>query len=110
MDKNLQKHTLVNLMLCLALAVGTFAVARATHSLAGQVAVSLLCLGFVIGLVSWFHMRLEERERLERLEFDEASRSRTGSSTLFAADEGQGDSLLARRAREQFERYFVPGF
>jgi regulator of protease activity HflC (stomatin/prohibitin superfamily) len=110
MDKNLQKHTLVNLMLCLALAVGTFAVARATHSLAGQVAVSLLFLGFVIGLVSWFHMRLEERERLERLEFDEASRSRTGSSTLFAADEGQGDSLLARRAREQFERYFVPGF
>jgi hypothetical protein len=52
-------------------------------------------------------MRLEERERLERLEFDELSKSR-GGSALFATEEAE--LFAARRAREQFERFIVPAF
>src|SRR5881394_3677462 len=105
--KNLQRNAGVNLGLCLVVTATTYAVASSTHSFAGQVAGIFLWLGFLVGLVSWFHMRLEERERLESLELDELARSR-GSGTLFTA--GEGDSRQARGARELFEHYFVPGF
>ena len=52
-------------------------------------------------------MGLEQRENLERLEMEELSRSR-GSASLF--DNSDADTFPARRSREQFERYFVPGF
>ncbi|HXJ55674.1 MAG TPA: protease modulator HflK [Verrucomicrobiae bacterium] len=106
-EKNLQRNAGVNLGLSLVVTATTYAVAYSTHSFAGQVAGIFLWLGFLVGLVSWFHMRLEERERLESLELDELARSR-GSGTLFTA--GEGDSRQARGARELFERYFVPGF
>ena len=53
-------------------------------------------------------MRLEEREVLEQLEFDELKRSEKSSSTLFG--EQAADTFPARRSREQFEKFFVPGF
>ena len=52
-------------------------------------------------------MRLVERERLERLEYDELTRS-PSASALFNKDETA--ALPARRAREQFQKIFVPGF
>jgi regulator of protease activity HflC (stomatin/prohibitin superfamily) len=52
-------------------------------------------------------MRLEETERLEKMELEEMARSR-GTSALFEAKEA--DVFPARRSREQFERFFVPGF
>ena len=108
MQRNLQKNGVINLAALLAVGVGTFAVARYTHSLSGQVATLLLGLGALVALVSWFQMRLEERERLEKLELDELSRGGAGRATLF--NEEEADAFPARGAREQFDRFFVPGF
>ena len=52
-------------------------------------------------------MRLEENERLEKLEVEELARAK-GESTLFESKEAE--VFPARRAREQFEKFFVPGF
>lgn len=107
MERNIQKNGLMNLFLLAVVGLATFAVARFAHSLSGQVAVVFLGLGTLVAAVSWFQTRLEERERLEKLEFDEVARGGS-SSTLFNA--GEADAFPAQRAREQFEKYFVPGF
>ena len=107
MERNIPKNGLVNLVLLLAAAVGAYLVARAGNSPAGQAGASLLGVGVLVAAVSWFQSRLEERERLEKLEFDELRRSATGSA-LFTASESE--ILPAQRSREQFERIFVPVF
>src|SRR5438105_14417604 len=107
MERNIQKNGLVNLLVLLVVAVAGFAVARYSDSLTGQVATGFLALGILIAAVSWFQMRLEARELLEKLEFDEATKS-SGGSTLFNAQDTE--TFPAGRAREQFERFFVPGF
>ena len=63
--------------------------------------------GFLVTLVSYFQMRLAERERLERLEYDELTKS-PSASALFNKEECA--ALPARRSREQFEKFFIPGF
>lgn len=108
MERNIQKNGLINLFLLLVVGVAAFAVARLSHSLAGQVATAFLGLGALVAAVSWFQMRLEDRERLEKLEFDEVTRGGASSSTLFNTQEAE--AFPARRAREQFEKFFVPGF
>jgi regulator of protease activity HflC (stomatin/prohibitin superfamily) len=108
MERNIQKNGLIDLASLVAVAVAVFAVARSSHSLAGQVATAFLGLGVLVAAVSWFQMRLEDRERMEKLEFDEVTRGGASSSTLFNAQEAE--AFPARRAREQFEKYFVPGF
>jgi regulator of protease activity HflC (stomatin/prohibitin superfamily) len=60
-----------------------------------------------VAFTGWFQMRLEENERLEKLEFEELARAK-GESALFEAKESE--VFPARRSREQFERFFVPGF
>src|SRR5918992_531675 len=86
-------------------AVCVYGVGRYANSLSAQVAAAFVAYGFVVGLVSWFQMRLEERERLERMEYDELTKARS-TSALF--NEGT-DAFPAGRSREQFERFFVPG-
>ena len=66
-----------------------------------------LGLGVLVAFASWFQMRLEENERLEKLEMDELARTK-GDSALFEAKDAE--VFPARRAREQFEKFFVPGF
>jgi hypothetical protein len=61
----------------------------------------------LIAFAGWFQMRLEENERLEKLELDELARKK-GESSLFDAKDSE--VFPARRAREQFEKFFVPGF
>jgi regulator of protease activity HflC (stomatin/prohibitin superfamily) len=107
MERNIQKSGLINLFVLLFVAAAGFAVARSANSLSGQVAAGFMALGVVIALVSWFQMRLEEQERLEKLEFDELART-GGSSSLFKTDDTE--TFPATRSREQFERFFVPGF
>jgi hypothetical protein len=107
MERNIQKVGLVNLCVLLAGASASFVLARLSASFAGQTASVFIGLGFLIAAVSYFQMRLEERERLEKLEFDELSKSR-GGSALFATEEAE--LFAARRAREQFERFIVPAF
>jgi len=107
MERNIQKNGLTNLFVLLVVAVAGFAVARYSNSLTGQVAAGYLTLGVFIAVVSWFQMRLEDRERLEKLEFDEVTKT-GGGSTLFNTQETE--TFPASRSREQFERFFVPGF
>lgn len=105
MERNTQKHGLINLTALLGAGVAGLAIARYGNSLAGQVGVLFLGLGTIVALVSWFQMRLEETERLESLELDEMAKSR-GESALF--ENKDAELFPARRSREQYERYFVP--
>ena len=107
MERNIQKNGLINLLLLLVVGAAGFAVARLTNSLAGQLGAVFLGIGGLVAAVSWFQMRLEERERLEKLEFDELVKSKS-AATLFEARDSE--SFQAQRAREQFERFIVPGF
>ncbi|HWC60590.1 MAG TPA: protease modulator HflK [Verrucomicrobiae bacterium] len=107
MERNIRKNGLINLVALLAVSIAAFVMARATNSMAGQVSTIFLGLGMLVAIVSWFQMRLEENERLEKLEFDELTRSK-GGSTLFETKDTEG--FPAQRSREQFERFFVPVF
>ena len=82
-------------------------VARYAATATGTVGVAFLGVGFLVAVVSYFQMRLEERERLEKLEYEELNKARS-SATLF--QEAEADTFPARRAREQFEKYLLPLF
>jgi len=107
MERSIQKNGLINALLLLLAGGAGFAVARSANSLAAVVCVVFLGVGFIVALVSWFQMRLEDREKLERLEMEELARSR-GSATLFETQDEE--SFPARNSRIQFERFFVPIF
>ena len=107
MERSTRKNGLVNLVALLGISVAAFAVARVSNSVAGLVSVIFLGIGTLVAAVSWFQMRLEENERLEKLEFDELTRSK-GASTLFETKDTEG--FPAQSAREQFEKFFVPVF
>src|SRR6266702_5159969 len=107
MERSTRKNGLINLLALLAVSVAGFAVARVSNFIAGQVSTIFLGIGALVAAVSWFQMRLEENERLEKLEFDELTRSK-GGSTLFETKDTEG--FPAQRSREQFERFFVPVF
>ena len=108
MERNIQKNGLTNLLLLLVVGIAAFSVALYTKSVSGQIATGFLGMGVLIAVVSWFQMRMEDRERTEKLEFDELTKGGASSSTLFNTQEADG--FPARRAREQFEKFFVPGF
>lgn len=107
MERNLQRTGLLNLLALLAVAAGAFVVARHDGSLAGQVTALFLGLGALVAFVSWFQMRLETNERLERIELEEMARARSGTA-LFESTEVE--LFPAARARQQFEKWFVPVF
>jgi modulator of FtsH protease HflK len=107
MERSVQKNGLINLLALLGVGVASLAVARYANSLAGQVSVLFLGIGVLVAVVSWFQMRLEDRERLEKLELDELAKSHGGSALFEARD---AEVFPAQRSREQFERFFVPGF
>lgn len=107
MDRNIQKNGLVNLVVMILVGIAAFVAARYTNSLAGLVNVLFLGLGVLVSALSWFQMRLEQSERLEKLELDELARSHSGSALFEARD---AEVFPAQRAREQFEKFFVPAF
>jgi regulator of protease activity HflC (stomatin/prohibitin superfamily) len=107
MERNIQKNGLVNLVAATAIFVAAFVVAAYAGSLGGQTGSVFLGLGMLVAFTSWFQMRLEENERLEKLEMGELARA-SGESALFEAK--ASEVFPARRSREQFEKYFVPGF
>ena len=107
MERSIQKNGLINLLVLLTVGMAGLAVARYANSLAGQVSILFLGIGVLVAVVSWFQMRLEDRERLEKLEFDELAKTRSGSA-LFESREAE--AFPAQRSREQFERFFVPAF
>ena len=105
MDRNIKKIGLVNLVVLLAIGVASTVVARYTNSFAGQAGVIYLGLGFLVIAIGYFQMRMEETERLERLEFEELNKTAASASLFNTAD---AEVFPARRSREQFERFFVP--
>ena len=107
MDRNTKTKGLVNFLVLLAFGCAVFAVGRLANSLAGFVASAFFGLGTLVAFVSWFQMRLEEREAAEKMEIEELARTKT-SSTLF--DDKETAFFPARSSREQFEKYFVAGF
>jgi modulator of FtsH protease HflK len=107
MERSIQKNGLINLLVLLAVGVAGLAVARYANSLAGHVTILFLGIGVLVAAVSWFQMRLEDRERLEKLEFDELAKTHSGSALFEARD---AEVFPAQRSREQFGRFFVPGF
>ena len=81
-------------------------VTRYVNTAAGLLGTALTGFGLMVALMSYFQMGLLEREQYERLELEELSKSR-GSESLFA---GAGDDTFpAKRSRELFDRYFIPG-
>ena len=107
MERNLQKNGLVSLLTLLVAAVVTFALARTGHALAATLVAGFMGIGTIVAAVSWFQMRLEDRERTEKLEFDELARSKGGSALFENKD---GGNFPAQQSREQFEKWFVPAF
>jgi len=65
---------------------------------------AFLFIGFLVALVSSFHLQLLDREKQEKLEFEGAT---TGSadSSMF-----ESDAFAARRSREHFDRWIIPIF
>src|SRR5579862_340766 len=107
MERKTQSKALINLLALLVGGVVSYVVARYGNSLAGLMAVIFMGIGVLVAAVSWFQMRLEEREILEKLEFDELTKS-ASSTALFNPKETE--VFPAQRSREQFERFFVPVF
>ncbi|MCS1407226.1 MAG: Modulator of FtsH protease HflK [Verrucomicrobia subdivision 3 bacterium] len=107
MERNIQQNGFINLVILLVAGATAVVIADYAGSVTALVGAVYLGLGFLVAAVSYFQMRLENREELERLEYDEMMRERKNAA-LFA-DTGD-DTFIAKRAREQFERFFVPGF
>src|SRR5712671_6910273 len=107
MEQNAQKNAIINLLVLLASAISLYAVGAYSHSFAAETGSIFLGLGTLVALVSLFQMRLEDRERLEKLEFEEVAKS-AASAALFKAEEAE--VFPAQRARQQFERFFIPVF
>jgi regulator of protease activity HflC (stomatin/prohibitin superfamily) len=106
MQQNRTRLTIINFLALLAAAAVAFIIARASHSFAAHAVLPLLGLGVIVSAVSYFHMRLIERERAEQLEYDELTKS-PSASALF--NKSETETLPAQRSRQQFEKFFIPG-
>jgi regulator of protease activity HflC (stomatin/prohibitin superfamily) len=107
MEKRTQSNGLINLLALLFLGVAALGLSRYGNVLSGMVAGAFMGVGAMVAAVGWFQMRLEEREHLEKLEFQELTKS-ASSSALFNPNESE--VFPAQRSREQFEKYFLPVF
>src|ERR1017187_6581792 len=99
MERSIQKNGLINLLVLLAVGVAGLAVARYANSLAGLVSILFLGLGVLVAAVSWFQMRLEDRDRWENLDLDELAKPHGGPPFFEARD---AELFPAQRSREQF--------
>ncbi|HBF02869.1 MAG TPA: hypothetical protein DDW77_06870 [Verrucomicrobiales bacterium] len=107
MERNTQKNGLVNLLGLLVACLVAAVIGNVAQSATAAVGAVFLGVGFLVAAISYFQMRLEHREHLEQMEYEEIARDRNRSA-LF--DESGADTFIARKAREQFERFFVPAF
>src|SRR5688572_8407769 len=106
MERNIRNIGLLNCFVLLLAGGVAYVLGRYSHSLAGQVSAVLFGIGFLASLVSFFQMGLEDKERVEKLDYDEIARDKNAAS-LFSSE---AETFPARRSREQFERFFLPGF
>ena len=106
MERNTKKIGLLNFIILLLAGGISVVLARYCNSLSGQVAAVFFGIGALVALISFFQSGLEEKERIEKLEFDEIAREKNAAS-LFSTE---AETFPARRSREQFERFFLPSF
>jgi regulator of protease activity HflC (stomatin/prohibitin superfamily) len=106
MEQNVRRTGVINWVTLLLVTAMGAALARMAESATGMVGVAFLGMGVLVTLVSFVQMRLEERERLEQLEFDELKKAK-GDSSLFTE---AVDTFPAKRSRQQYERFVVPVF
>ena len=76
MERNVQKNGLVNLVAAVVVFIAAFVVTTMCIRWPGRPAPIFLGLGALVAFASWFQMRLEENERLEKLEVEELARAR----------------------------------
>lgn len=107
MERNKTKTGTVNVVVSIVIFIAAAILAFYSKTLTGQAGLVFLGLGLIVNCVSYFQMRLEETERLEKLEFEELNKSK-GSSSLFNITDAE--LFPAQRSREQFERVFLPVF
>lgn len=107
MERNIHKAGVVNLLTLMAVAATSLALARYSNTLSGLTAAVFFTFGLLISAVSLLQMRLEEKERLEQMEFEEITKDKQGTNLFTSAD---SETFPAKRSREQFERFFLPTF
>src|ERR1700761_4505631 len=107
MEQNAKRIGLLNWVAMLGAALALLALTNYVHSAASAMATALATFGLLVGLVSYFQTGMVERERFERLEVEELSKSRGGESLFTTAGE---DTFPARRSRQQFEKIVAPCF
>ena len=106
MDRNIQKIGLTNLATMLLTGIALIFLSQHAGSAGGQLGVAFIAMGVLVSAVSYFQMRLETRERLEKLEYEELKKAPAGAALFTEAAE----TFPAKRSREQFDKYFVPTF
>lgn len=107
MERNTRKIGVVNFLALLAAGILSLALGRYANSFAGVMVSVFFGTGTLVALMAIFQMGLEEKERLEKLEFDELTRDKAASSLFNAAE---AEAFPARHAREQFEKWVLPIF
>ena len=107
MERNNIKTGLVSVVVSVVVFAAAALLAFYSKTLTGQAGLVFLGLGLLVICVSYMQMRLEDAERLEKLEFEELNKSK-GSSSLFNITDAE--LFPAQRSREQFERAFLPVF
>jgi modulator of FtsH protease HflK len=106
MERNIKKIGLLNFVILFLAGGISYVLARYCNSVSGQVAGVFFGVGALVALISFFQSGLEDKERIEKLEFDEISREKNAAS-LFSTE---AETFPARKSREQFERFFLPAF
>lgn len=106
MDRNLQKNSLLNLIILLAPAALGFVVAQYAGAQSGLIGSAALGIGVLVAAINYFHIRLVAREYWERMEFDELVKNRK-ESALFSSEL---ENFPARHALAQFQRFVIPTF
>lgn len=106
MERNIKKIGLLNFVILLLAGGISYVLARYCNLIGGQLIGVFFGLGALVALISFFQMGLEEKERIEAMEFDEINREKNAAS-LFSSD---SETFPARRSREQFDRFFLPTF
>lgn len=106
-DRNVKSNGLINLVVLIVLTLGAVGLDNFGQTAAGRGLLIVSGFAVLISLVSWFQMRLEAREEAEKLELQDLAKEKNEAS-IFGSD--AEDSFPARRAREQFEKFFIPFF
>lgn len=106
LQRNPSTIGLLNLGALLLTGAVAFVMGHTVGSAAAALSGLYCGLGVLVALVSFLHMRHVRAERLELMEVEQL-RGRETAGRLFGEE---AEVLRAGRAREQFERYFVPGW